>query len=84
MPVQEQIAKLEQVRIPIKALVYSGGKSVHANVPVNAMSEREYRFNFNFIKNMLKEAGLEIDSANINPSRLSRLPGVYRGDHKQF
>ena len=84
LPIDEQITKLEQVRIPIKALVYSGGKSVHAIVPVNAMSEREYRFNFNFIRNMLKEAGLEIDSANINPSRLSRLPGVYRGDHKQF
>jgi len=84
LPIDEQITKLEQVRIPIKALVYSGGKSVHAIVPVNAMSEREYRFNFNFIRNMLKQAGLEIDSANINPSRLSRLPGVYRGDHKQF
>lgn len=28
--------------------------------------------------------GLEVDSQNKNPSRLSRMPGCIRGDHKQF
>lgn len=84
LPIEEQISVLEKIRIPIKALVYSGGKSVHAIVPVNASSEREYRFDFNYIKNILKNAGMELDSQNINPSRLSRLPGVMRNGHKQF
>lgn len=84
MSIEDQIDKLEQIQIPIKALVYSGGKSVHAIVPVNAISEREYRFKFNFVKNILHDAGMDIDSANINPSRLSRLPGVMRNGHKQF
>ena len=84
MSVEDQIDKLEQIQIPIKAMVYSGGKSVHAIVPVNAMSEKEYRFKFNFVKNILHDFGMDIDSANINPSRLSRLPGVMRNGHKQF
>ena len=84
LDLNEQIEKLEKIKIPIKALVYSGGKSVHAIVPVNASSESEYRFIFNFIRNIMHDAGMEIDKANINPSRLSRLPGVLRGDHKQF
>ncbi len=84
LDLNEQIEKLEKIKIPIKALVYSGGKSVHAIVPVYASSESEYRFMFNFIRNIMHDAGMEIDKANINPSRLSRLPGVLRGDHKQF
>ena len=84
LPIDEQIEILEKIKIPIRAMVFSGSKSVHALVPVNAVSEAEYRFKFNFIKNMLKISGMAIDSANINPSRLSRLPGVTRGTHKQF
>lgn len=84
LDLNEQIEKLEKIKIPIRALVYSGGKSVHAIVPVNASSESEYRFIFNFIRNIMHDAGMEIDKSNINPSRLSRLPGVLRGDHKQF
>lgn len=84
LPVETQIEMLEKIKIPIKAMVFSGSKSVHAIVPVSVVSERDYRAQFNFIKNVLKDAGMEIDSSNINPSRLSRLPGVYRGDHKQF
>ena len=84
LQLEEQIEILEKIRIPIKALVFSGSKSVHAIVPVHAASETEYRFLFNFIKNILHDAGMEIDKANINPARLSRLPGVTRDGHKQF
>lgn len=84
LPLNEQIEKLEKIRIPIKAMIYSGGKSIHAIIPVNASSEQEYRFRFNFIRNIMHDAGMEIDKSNINPARLSRLPGVTRGDHKQF
>lgn len=84
LDLEEQIEKLEKIKIPISAMVYSGSKSIHAIIPVNAGSDAEYRFQFNFIRNIMHEAGMEIDKANINPSRLSRLPGVLRGEHKQF
>ena len=84
LDLNEQIEKLEKIKIPISAMVYSGSKSIHAIIPVNAGSDAEYRFQFNFIRNIMHEAGMEIDKANINPSRLSRLPGVLRGEHKQF
>lgn len=84
LDLNEQIEKLEKIKIPIKAMVYSGGKSIHAIIPVNASSESDYRFQFNFIRNIMHDAGMEIDKANINPARLSRLPGVVRGNHNQF
>ncbi|MDM5146181.1 hypothetical protein ICE98_03318 [Lactococcus lactis] len=28
--------------------------------------------------------GLQVDGQNKNPSRLSRMPGIVRGEHKQF
>lgn len=84
MPIEQQIETLEKIKIPIQAMVFSGSKSVHAIVPVRAVSERDYRVQFNFVKNVLHDAGMDIDSANINPSRLTRLPGVVRKNHKQF
>ena len=80
----EQIEAFKKIKLPYKVLVYSGGKSVHAIIPVNAASQSEYRFKFNVVKNILHDAGMEIDTANKNPSRLSRLPGVMRNGHKQF
>lgn len=32
----------------------------------------------------MQKNGLNIDTQNRNPSRLSRMPGIMRGDHKQF
>ena len=84
MTPKEQAEAFEKIRLPIRAMVYSGGKSVHAIVKVDASSLAEYRLRFNFIKNIMHDAGMEIDSNNKNPSRLSRLPGVMRNGHKQF
>jgi len=84
MPVEDQIEVIKTIQLPVTALVYSGGKSVHALVRVDATSKFDYRQKFNFIKNVCKDAGMEIDDNNKNPSRLSRLPGCWRGEHKQF
>ena len=44
----------------------------------------EYRKRVDYLYSVCKKNGMEIDQANRNPSRLSRLPGVYRNGNKQF
>lgn len=82
--ISKQIAIMKALRLPISAMVYSGGKSVHAIVKVDARNEREYKDRVNFIFDTCNKNGLKTDTANKNPSRLSRVPGVVRSGHKQF
>ena len=84
MPVAQQHAVIRELELPVAILVYSGGKSLHAIVRIDAPNYEEYRKRVDYLYKVCKENGLEIDRQNRNPSRLSRLPGVIRGEHKQF
>lgn len=83
MPLPEQRDKLKELNLPIAALVYSGKKSLHAIVKVNAKDEKGYRGRVQMLYQACEAAGLKVDKNNKNPSRLSRLPGVRRGDKWQ-
>lgn len=80
----KQEAILRQLELPIKILVYSGGKSIHAIVKIDANTYEEYRRRVDYLYKICGKNGFTIDKQNRNPSRLSRLPGVKRGDSKQF
>jgi len=84
MPIAQQNAVMRELELPIAVLVYSGGKSLHAIVRIDAPNYEEYRKRVDYLYKVCKENGLEIDRQNRNPSRLSRMPGVIRGEHKQF
>lgn len=84
MSLEKQYAMLTELNLPIKILVSSGGKSLHAIVRIDAGSMEEYRKRVDYLYSVCKKNGMEIDQANRNPSRLSRLPGVYRNGRKQF
>ena len=84
MPIAEQNAVLRELELPIACLVYSGGKSLHAIVRIEANDMREYRKRVDYLYNICKKNGLDVDTQNRNPSRLSRMPGVIRNGHKQF
>lgn len=84
MSPSRQIAIMRQLELPIAAMVHSGNKSVHAIVHVDAPNYDEYRKRVDFLYQTCRENGLKIDTQNKNPSRLSRLPGVMRNDHKQW
>lgn len=84
IPTGRQKALIEQLELPVAALVYSGGKSVHAIVHIDASSLDEYRYRVDYLYKVCTKNGLTVDGADRNPSRLSRLPGVWRKDHKQF
>lgn len=84
MGIEKQNAIMHELELPIAALLYSGGKSVHAIVKIDADNYAEYRKRVDYLYDVCKKNGLSIDSQNRNPSRLSRIPGVTRGDKKQF
>lgn len=80
----EQSAIIRELELPVAAMVFSGGKSVHAIVRVDAPTYDEYRKRVDFLYTICEKNGLSIDKQNKNPSRLSRLPGVTRNGKKQF
>lgn len=83
MPVTDQEAMYCKLELPIAALVYSGGKSLHAIVHVDASGYDEYRKRVEFLYDFLVKHGLPVDKQNRNPSRLSRMPGATRGEQEQ-
>ena len=84
MELEKQYAIIQELELPVAVLVYSGGKSLHAIVRVEAADYNEYRKRVEYLYNVLKKNGMSVDIQNKNPSRLSRLPGVIRGGKKQF
>lgn len=83
MELGKQQAIIKQLELPCAALVYSGGKSVHAIVKVDAPDYAEYRRRVDYLYAACQKNGLTIDQQNRNPSRLSRMPGILRGDKRQ-
>lgn len=84
MPVDKQYAIYKELDLPIAALVYSGNKSLHAIVKVDAGSYEEYRKRVDYLYKVCQKNGIIVDTQNRNPSRLSRFPGFIRNGQKQF
>lgn len=84
LDIGKQLSIIHQLELPVAAVVYSGAKSIHAIVKVDASDNKEYRERVSYLYKICDKNGLEVDSQNKNPSRLSRMPGCIRGDHKQF
>lgn len=84
MDCEKQLALIEKLQLPCKAIVFSGNKSVHAIIHIGAESYQEYRKSVEYLYEVCEANCFRLDKANKNPSRLSRMPGVTRGDKKQF
>lgn len=82
--IEKQNEILRELELPIACLVHSGGKSLHAIVKVDAENYPEYRKRVDYLYDVCQKNGIKVDVQNRNPSRLSRMPGVQRGEHKQF
>lgn len=84
MEIDKQYALIHELELPVAVLVHSGDKSLHAIVKIEAATYEEYRKRVDYLYAVCRKNGLEIDSQNRNPSRLSRMPGVVRKDKKQY
>ena len=78
----EQVKFWSAVRLPVIALIYSGGKSIHAILEVKKLAEVttpeqwDKQIKQRLYDQILKPMG--VDGACSNPARLSRLPGHFR------
>lgn len=84
MDLEQQNAIIRELELPVACMVYSGKKSIHAIVKVDAADYSEYRKRVDYLYHICQKNGLKIDTQNKNPSRLSRLPGMMRAGKKQY
>lgn len=84
MDLDKQNALIRELELPVAALVFSGKKSLHAIVRIEAADMKEYKKRVEYLYSICKKNGLKLDTQNKNPSRLSRMPGVTRNGKKQF
>jgi RecA-family ATPase len=81
LSVEEQWNIYSQSNLPCSAVIFSGGKSLHAWVRVDAQDKAEYDRRVRTLYDFFSPYGL--DGKNKNPSRLSRLPGCVRFSKRQ-
>ncbi len=79
-----QNAIIRELELPVACLVFSGNKSIHAIVKINASNKTEYKERIDYLYAVCQKNGLKVDTKNKNPSRLSRMPGVERNGKKQY
>jgi hypothetical protein len=81
LPLELQLSVIARLPLPIAVIIFSGGKSYHALVRVNAPDAVEFRKDVSKMLSLLRPLGF--DAGTGNPSRMSRLPGAMRGEHMQ-
>lgn len=84
MPIEKQLGLLKAMNLPIKMIVNSGNKSLHAIVHVDAVNAVQYRERVQILYDFCKKNGYNPDENDKNESRYSRLPGVSRGEKLQY
>lgn len=83
IPIKEQYKTYKRLNLPIAALIHSGGRSLHAIVHIDAHSKGDYYKRVSFLYTFLGGDGLAVDTANKNPNRWTRIPGMQRGSETQ-
>lgn len=83
MPIPTQIKIMHELRLPVAILVSSGGRSAHAIVHIDAATLEEYEARVAELFAVCLEAGIAVDEGNKDAGRLSRMPGIMRGDKRQ-
>lgn len=84
LPKEKQIPLIKSLGLKVAALIYTGGKSIHAWIKTPEISTSDEWENE--IKNKCFSilGHLGFDKATSNPARLSRLPGVFRSDKAKW
>ena len=64
--IEQQNAIIRELELPVAALVYSGKKSLHAIVRIDAENYEEYRRRVDFLYQICQKNGLQPDTQNRN------------------
>ena len=82
--IERQYSMIKAMNLPVTFLIHSGGKSLHALVRIDAENQQQYRQRVRDLYEFCKKSGFKPDEQDKNASRLSRLPGMKRGDKWQY
>lgn len=84
MSLDEQYSMVKLLKLPFAMITYSGSKSIHTLVKVDAgTSKKRFQERQQFIYNFCLANGFKIDTACKNAGRESRFPGFFRGEKLQ-
>ena len=83
LPLKDQERMFFEMNMPMACITSSGGKSLHAIVRIDADGPNHYADRVRYLHEECEKSGLSIDKANKNPSRLTRLAGIKRGESEQ-
>lgn len=83
LDIDEQLDLMLKLHLPCRCITFSGGKSMHAVVAIDANSESEFKERILALYDYCEKNGLHPDYQCKNPSRLSRLAGATRGEFTQ-
>ena len=78
-----QRAIIKKMQLPCVVLTYSGAKSLHGIVKIDAPNYDIYKKRVTELHKICDEYGLQVDTQNRNPSRMTRMPGIRRGENWQ-
>lgn len=84
MDVNAFAAKVKAMNLPVAAMVYSGKRSLHAIVKVDAKDIAEYKQRMEKLYLRCEKNGIAVDRANKDASRMTRMPGVTRQGRRQY
>jgi hypothetical protein len=83
LPFNAQIQFWAGAKLPVSALIYSGGKSIHAWVRIDAGGVGEWQREIEgTLFDVVKPLG--IDGSCKNEARLSRMPGHFRANNRRW
>lgn len=80
LPIDDQLKLIRILRLPCAAIIFSGNKSIHAIVKIDAKDKAEYDIRVRYLYNVCDANGLPVDPACKDAARLTRLPGAQRGE----
>ena len=84
MDINAFAAKVKAMNLPVAAMVYSGRRSLHAIVKVDAKDLTEYKQRMEKLYLRCEKNGIAVDRANKDASRMTRIPGVTRNGQRQY
>lgn len=73
---EEQYAWMLASKLPITTITFSGGKSLHGLVCINAMDHESFRDRVEEVRDYCVQLGMPLDCRVIDPSRYTRVPGA--------
>ena len=83
-PIPDQYRILTELKLPIVTLTHSGKSSLHAVCRIDAENEEQFKERYDFLLDTLTSHGYLMDDQNRDVNKLTRMPGVQRGDQVQF